>query len=170
MRPDYETVDRTHILRLALVVAPLTAGQQDVADLWSMMARKYVNQHRDFIVVTDRAEASVPADVCADRIEGALLISGRAVARGDTVEASVDARLFRCRDGAEIWATQAAGTWNTDDSDLVEARKYWVSQTSEIAGPYVVATFRLLTAALATLPNPVITDESYIREKIDLGE
>lgn len=170
VRPDYEAVDRTRTLRLALVVAPLPAGQQDVADLWSMMARKYVNQHRDFIVVTDRAEATVPGDVCRERIEGALLLSGRAERVGDGVEAAVDARLFRCGDRAEIWATQAAGTWSTEDDDLVEARKYWVGQTAPVVDPYVVATFRLLTAALETLPRPSITDESYIREKIDLGE
>ncbi len=170
VRPDYESVDRTRTLRLALVVAPLTAGQQDVADLWSMMARKYVNQHRDFIVVSDLALATVPADVCSDHIEGALLLSGRAERVGDTVEAAIDARLFRCRDRAEIWAAQAAGTWATEDDDLVEARKYWVSQTAPVVDPYVVASFRLLTAALETLPRPLIADESYIREKIDLGE
>lgn len=169
-RADYPEVDRTQTVRLVVAVAPLPAGQQDVGDLWSMMTRKYVNQHRDFIVVSDRADAAVPAEACGERIDGALLLAGRAERKGDDVEVAVNARLVRCRDRQEIWSAQAAGTWPTTDDDLVEARKYWVGQTAEVADPYVVATFRLLTATLETLPSPKITDEAHIREKIDLGE
>jgi probable lipoprotein (TIGR04455 family) len=169
-REDYAAVDRTQTVRLAVAVAPLPAGQQDVGDLWSMMTRKYVNQHRDFIVVADRADAAIPTDVCGERIDGVLLLAGRAERQGDEVGAAVNARLVRCRDRQDIWSAQAAGTWPTTDDDLVEARKYWVGQTAEVVDPFVVASFRLLTATLETLPSPKITDEAHIREKIDLGE
>jgi len=135
-----------------------------------MMARKYVNAHRDFIVVQDRAEETVPADACGERIEGVLLLAGRADRRGDLVEAAVTARLVRCRDREEIWQTRAAGTWSTADADLVEARRHWVSQSAPVVEPYVVATYRLLTDVLTTLPHPAMPAESYVREKIDLGE
>jgi probable lipoprotein (TIGR04455 family) len=169
-RADYAEVDRTQTVRLAVAVAPLPAGQQDVGDLWSMMARKYINQHRDFIVVADRADAAIPGDVCGDRIDGVLLLAGRADRQGDEVGAAVHARLVRCRDRQEVWSAQAAGTWPTTDDDLVEARKYWVGQTADLVDPYVVASFRLLTATLETLPSPKITDAEQVREKIDLGE
>ena len=46
----------------------------------------------------------------------------------------------------------------------------WVGQTADLVDPYVVASFRLLTATLETLPSPKITDAEQVREKIDLGE
>jgi probable lipoprotein (TIGR04455 family) len=170
LRDDYGAVDRQRTLRLAVIAAPLPAGLQDLGDVWSMMARKYVNQHRDFIVVQDRAEAVVPADACGERIEGVLLLACRAERRGERVDTAVTARLVRCSDRAEVWQTRAAGTWSTTDDDLVEARRYWVSQSAPVVEPYVVATYRLLTDVLATLPHPTMPDESYVREKIDLGE
>jgi probable lipoprotein (TIGR04455 family) len=36
--------------------------------------------------------------------------------------------------------------------------------------PYVVATFRLLTATLDTLPEPAFPNDAYAHEKIELGE
>jgi probable lipoprotein (TIGR04455 family) len=176
LRDDYAAVDLRKTVRLAIVVAPLPAGLQDVGDVWSMLARKYVNQHRDFIVVRDRAEAAVPTDACdgagaqGGAIEGVLLLAGRAERRGDEVDAAVTARLVRCRDREEIWQTRAAGIWPVADDDLVEARRYWVSQSAAVVDPFVVASYRLLTDALSTLPSPVMPDEAYVREKIDLGE
>lgn len=171
IRDDFAAADRTQTLRLGIVAAPLPAGDQDVGDLWSMMARKYINQHRDFIVTVDRAAPVVPLDACAPPLQGVLLLAGYAERRGpDEVAASLNARLLRCRDGVEVWSAQAAGVWPVDDADLVEARKYWVSQTSAAADPFVVASFRLLTATLETLPEPALADEAMIREKIDLGE
>ena len=170
LRPDYAEADRTQTVRLAIVVAPLPAGDQDVADLWSMMARSYVNQHRDFIVSVDRALPAVPADACAEHIEGVLLLAPFMARDGDGVQASVSAKLVRCRDHATVWTAESAGSWSTDDSDLTEARKHWVQQTSAAVDPYVVATFRLLTATLETLPTPAFPDATYVHVKIDLGE
>jgi probable lipoprotein (TIGR04455 family) len=86
------------------------------------------------------------------------------------VDAAITAQLVRCRDRQEIWQTRAAGTWSISDDDLVEARRYWVEQSAPVVDPYVVATYRLLTDALSTLPHPTLPDAAYVREKIDLGE
>jgi probable lipoprotein (TIGR04455 family) len=170
VRDDYATADRTQTVRLKIVVAPLPEGSQDVGDLWSMMARSHVNQHRDFIVTEDLAAADVPADACSQGIEGVLRLEPQVKRAGDGVEAAVKARLTRCRDGEEVWAAEAAGSWDADDDDLVGVRAHWVKELGEPVSAYVVPSFRLLTATLDELPEPAFPSEAYAREKIELGE
>jgi probable lipoprotein (TIGR04455 family) len=170
LRDDYAADDRTRTVRLKIVVAPLPEGGQDVGDLWAMMARSHVNQHRDFIVTEDLAAAEVPADACAEGIEGLLRLEPDVKRAGDGVEAGVKARLTRCRDGEEVWAAEAAGSWDSDDDDLEGVRAHWVQELGEPVSAYVVPSFRLLTATLDELPRPAFPSEAYAREKINLGE
>ncbi len=170
VRDDYPAVDRTQTLRLKIVVAPLPDGSQDVGDLWALMARSHVNQHRDFIAVEDVAAAAVPPDACSEDIEGLLLLAPQVARDGDGVEAAVNARLTRCRDGEEVWAAEAAGSWASDDDDLAGVRAHWVKALGEPVSAYVVPSFRLLTATLDELPRPAFPNEAYAREKINLGE
>ena len=49
-RPDYEQVDKARVKRLAVVTQPHPDGKPALSELWSLIARQYVNQNRDFLV------------------------------------------------------------------------------------------------------------------------
>ncbi|MSP74474.1 MAG: hypothetical protein EXR76_20290 [Myxococcales bacterium] len=170
VRPDYETKYASSVLRISIIVTPLPAGSQAVGDLWSMMARQYVNQHRDFIVSVDQAGLVLPADACAAPIEGLLVLVPEVVRVDGGVQASVKGRLLSCADGRELWNVEAAGSFDEDDDDLALARSHWTLVVGPEVTPYVDASFRLLTAALETLPSPRFPSDEYLREKIELGE
>src|SRR5690606_37240423 len=104
VRPDYEQVDRTKTLRLAVVTAPLPAGDEQVGLLRSEIARRYVNDKRQFIASVQLAAAELPQDVCEAPMEGVLHLVPSVSRKGDGVEAEVAASLFRCSDREIIWS------------------------------------------------------------------
>jgi probable lipoprotein (TIGR04455 family) len=170
VRPDYEQVDRTKTVRLAVVTSPLPAQNEKIGALWSEIARKYTNDHRDFIVKVERAGEAMPDGLCADLdtpIEGVLHLAPKVAAAGDGVEASVNARLTRCRDKELVWSAEAGGSWPSDDATLVEVRKHYVEKYGPEVSAFVAPTFQLLRAVLETLPKPAL-DDAGVMEKIDL--
>lgn len=174
LRPDYETVDKTQVKRLAVVTQPLPDGKQAVGDLWSLIARRYVNQNRDFIAKANTALSGAPQDAtfkaqCAEGIEGILWLSPDVKQAGKGVEASVKAQLLRCRDGEEVWAAEAAGSWPSEDARYKELTAQYTGELGPEVTPYVAPTFRLLSATLDTLPKPALSDAD-VNEKIELGE
>jgi probable lipoprotein (TIGR04455 family) len=88
---------------------------------------------------------------------------------GKGVEAGVKAQLLRCSDAGEIWAAEAAGSWNSEDKRYASLTEQYTGELGAEAGPYVAPSFRLLSATLDTLPDPVLTEEDTT-EKIELGE
>lgn len=179
VREDYETEDRQRTKRLLVSVAPAPAGDEQVRELWRVIARRYVNQKRDFIVrerpeETLQAEAAAnfsPLSLCpsSENLEGVLHLEPDVKREGGGVEGSVMARLLRCRDGEEVWAARAEASFPSDDEDLKEVTTQYVDEFGEALGPYVAPSFRLLKAALDTLPRPELS-ESDVDEKIELGE
>ncbi|MFL5356532.1 MXAN_6521/LA_1396 family lipoprotein [Archangium sp.] len=174
VRPDYETVDKTQVKRLAVVTQPLPDGKKEVGELWSLVARRYVNQNRDFIAKANVALDGNPEDpafkgLCVENLEGILWLSPDVKRTGNGVEASVKAQLLRCRDGQEVWAAQAAGSWPSEDERYKELTAQYTSELGPEVSPYVAPTFRLLSATLDTLPRPQLNDEE-VTEKIELGE
>ncbi len=170
VRPDFATVDRTQTLRLVVVTSPLPAGSENVGHLWAGIARKWTNQHRDFLVVDDFGAATLPGDLCSDGVQGILHLAPVAALEGDGAQVQVEARLVRCTDQVEIWSAAAAGSWSSKDDDLDGVRAYWARELGEEVGPWVVPTFRLVTATLETLPEPALPNEAWVREKIELGD
>jgi probable lipoprotein (TIGR04455 family) len=169
VRSDYDAVDRTRTVRLTVVVAPLPEGGAPVGELGALVARRYVNQHRDFIVRRQLAAAALPADACQSA-EGVLHLEPVLRREGRSVRAELHARLTRCRDGEEVWSAQGAGTWDSDDDQLKELTKRYVEELGEAVRPYAAPAFRLLRAVLDTLPRPKLPDDAAVMEKIDLGE
>lgn len=174
VRPDYETVDKTQVKRLAVVTQPLPEGKQEVGELWSLIARRYVNQNRDFIAKTNLALAGPPEDtshkgLCVEGIEGILWLYPDVKRTNGGVEAAVKAQLLRCRDGQEVWAAEAAGSWPSEDDRYKELTVQYTSELGPDVAPYVGPTFRLLSATLDTLPRPQLSDAD-VEEKIELGE
>jgi probable lipoprotein (TIGR04455 family) len=174
VRPDYEAVDKTQVKRLAVVTQPLPDGRQEVGELWSLIARRYVNQNRDFIAKANLALAGNPEDtshksLCVEGIEGILWLSPDVKRTGNGVEAAVKAQLLRCRDGQEVWAADAAGSWPSEDERYKELTVQYTRELGSEVAPYVGPTFRLLSATLDTLPRPQLNDAD-VEEKIELGE
>jgi probable lipoprotein (TIGR04455 family) len=174
VRPDYETVDKTQVKRLAVVTQPLPEGKQEIGELWSLIARRYVNQNRDFIAKANLAIAGNPEDtshkgLCVEGIEGILWLSPDVKRSGKGVEAAVKAQLLRCRDGQEVWAAEAAGSWPSEDERYKELTVQYTGELGDGVAPYVGPTFRLLSATLDTLPRPQLNDAD-VEEKIELGE
>ncbi len=169
-RPDYAQVDRTQTVRISVVTAPAPDGDKTLGEFWSALARTYINQHRDFLVVEDYTEAEVPADVCSGNLQGYLVLVPTYTARPGGAAAAVSATLTRCRDRQPVWTAQAAGDWDSDDDDLVEARRHWTTRFGEGIDAAVVPSYRLLTGTFEVLPKPELPNEDFIREKIQLGE
>jgi hypothetical protein len=73
--------------RLAVVVQPLPEGQARVGEAFALIARRYVNQKRDFLVKVERFEAEAPAldALCGgdDAIEGVPWLHLTLVAKGE---------------------------------------------------------------------------------------
>ena len=168
VRPDYEQVDRTQTLRLAVVTAPLPDGDEQLGLLWSEIARRYVNDKRDFIASVQRAADELPQDVCEPPLEGVLHLEPSVSLKGNGVEAEVSASLFRCSDREVIWSAEGGGSWKSDDDLFTDTIATYVERYGEGVEPYVAPSFRLLRAVLDTLPRPEITDDDAVMEKIEL--
>ncbi|WP_434383981.1 MXAN_6521/LA_1396 family lipoprotein [Melittangium boletus] len=174
LRPDYESVDKTRVKRLVVVTQPLPDGKQAVGELWSLVARRYVNQNRDFIAKANVALEGSPADtsfrgLCTDDAEGILWLSPDMKPQGKGMEAAVKAQLLRCSDGQEVWSAEAAGSWASEDKRYTELTEQYTGELGAEVAPYVAPTFRLLSATLDTLPRPQLNDKD-VEDKIELGE
>jgi probable lipoprotein (TIGR04455 family) len=173
-RPDYEQVDKTRVKRLVVVTQPLPDGKQAVGELWSLIARQYVYQNREYMVKQHLAQpepataASLQA-LCTEGVEGVLLLDPQVKRTEDGVDAAVRARLLRCVDSEDVWSAEAGGSWGSRDEKFRERIAQYVKQIGPEVEPYVVATYKLLHATLGTLPNPKLTDQD-VDEKILLGE
>lgn len=168
IRPDYEQVDRTKTLRLAVVTSPVPEGEESLGLLWSEIARRYVNDKRDFIASEQLTADQVPDDVCDGNIEGVLHLAPEMARRGKGVEVSVKALLYRCRDGENIWEAEGGGSWKSDDDLFTDTANFYTEKYGPEVAPYVAPVFRLLRAVLDTLPYPKLVDDDAIIEKIEL--
>jgi len=173
-RPDYEQVDKQRVKRLVVVTAPLPDGKQAVADMWSLIARQYVNQNRDFLVKEHATRAETLDDaalkaLCVEGLEGVLLLVPQVKLTQGGADVAVRARLMRCADGQDVWNAEAAGGWDSQDEKFRERVAQYVQQFGAEVEPYVVPSYKLLQATLDALPNPQLNDQD-IDEKIELGE
>jgi len=172
VRDDYATVDRNQTKRLVVVTSPLPADDARVGELWSLIARRYVNQNRDFIAKESRVAESLasPTDACGEGLEGVLHLKpevAKLEAKGAQV--GVFAQLVRCTDGAEVWAASGGASWDSQNALYDAQRAQYVSELGEEVGPWVAPSFQLLKSVLETLPNPELNDDDVV-EKIELGE
>lgn len=171
IHPDYAVQGRLQTKRLVVVTQPFPDGQSKAGELFSLVARRYVNQKRNFLVKEHRAQAE-PLELsahCAEGLEGVLWLKPQVRREGAGVEAVLDASLLRCGDGQEIWSAQAGGSFESADGRLVEVTKQYVSEVGPEVEPYVAPAFNLLRPTLDTLPNPTLTSEEE-DEKIELGD
>jgi probable lipoprotein (TIGR04455 family) len=171
LRDDYEAEDKAKVKRVLLLVEPLPGSDQKVGDAWARLARRYVNQKRDFIVSADQARATAPTlgELCVGNLEGVLWLKPHLEGGGGGFDATVDASLLRCRDGQEVWSAWAGGSFKSDDPLLVEvAATYGRDYGAEVV-PTIAPAMNLLRPTLDTLPQPTITSEEQ-DEKIAADE
>ena len=171
VRDDWAKDDAPNVKRLVVVVQPLPDAKQKAGEAWARIARRYVNQKRDFLVKKELAQPG-PLDlggVCGgeDAIEGVLLINPRLTAKGDGFEVEVQAVLQRCSDGREAWKASAGGSFAAKDKLLVEVTQVYVQEFGEEVAPYVPPALNVLRPLLDTLPQPVLT-EADLDEKLTL--
>ncbi|MFZ5468242.1 MAG: MXAN_6521/LA_1396 family lipoprotein [Myxococcota bacterium] len=171
VRADYDTVDKHRTKRLVVITQPLPDGSQKAGELFSLVARRYVNQKRDFLVKEHRAqaEAASPTSLCAEGLEGVLWLAPTVTRKEAGFEAALFGRLLRCTDGEEVWAAEAGGSFPTRDEALEEVTAQYEQELGAEVGPYVPVAFHLLRPTLDTLPKPQLTSEEQ-DEKIELGE
>ena len=179
VRQDYEAQDQARLKRLVVLTAPAPEGQEPVGELWSRIARRYVNQKRHFIVKAhaahpERPDAAALQALCteaAEGLEGVLWLEPvdlRRVGEGPDagVEAGVRAQLTRCSDGQEVWRAEAAGSFPSQDEELRESVELWTSGLDESVQAYAAPAFRLLRPTLDSLPEPtpLVTDEEVMEK------
>ena len=139
VRPDYADTDRQKTKRLVLVVQPLPNGDEKVGELWSLVARRYVDQKRNFILKRDLVQAAgfQPQAVCGEGVEGALWLEPDVKPAGEGYEVGVKGRLLRCADGQEVWAAEAGGSFPSHDERLVEVGNHYASEVGDKVKPHV---------------------------------
>jgi len=167
--PDWEGTDRHRVKRLLVLTAPYPAGDEKVAQMWSALAARHVDLKRNFIILEKSAEdeAGSPTSLCeGNPFDGVLWLQPEAKQNGAGAEVSVQGRLFRCADGAEMWAVDAAGSWPSQQAKLKETTSQYVQEFGPSVEPYVAPSYQLLQAALDTLPDPVLTEDEQV-EKIE---
>jgi len=170
VRDDYAQVDRAATLRLRVVVeAPAEAtAPEEIWEMWALIARRYANQKRDFIVSEHGAAEGAfdLAAACEEGYEGILRLEPTLTLVGAGAEATLKASLLRCHDGAPVWRAEAGGTWPQQDPVLEATVQEYVEEYDEGVRPYVAPVFHLSKAALDTLPKPTLPPEA-VDEKID---
>ncbi len=166
VREDYAAQDQGQVKHLSLQVRGLPADQQK---LWYLMARRYINQHRNFILrPAELAHEATLGVACAGQ-EGAMGLEVAQQVRGAEVALQVGARLQRCRDGQDVWTGQVRGEWSSNDATVAELKKHYIQELGEAIGPFVAPAFLAIKALVATLPQPLLTGDEEM-EKIELGE
>ncbi|MBL8957326.1 MAG: MXAN_6521/LA_1396 family lipoprotein [Myxococcaceae bacterium] len=171
LAPGWETDGREKVKRIAVVVQPLPEGSEKTGAMLARVARRYVHMKRNFLVKADSAKA---ADLdrgaeCAEGLDALLWLQPTARAQGEGVELSVKASLIKCADGAEVWASEAGGSFKAYDEGLKEVAANYGRENGAEVERYVPAAMNVLRPMLDTLPDPVLT-EADVEEKMTLDE
>ncbi len=171
IRDDWAQEDQKTVKRLAVVVQPLPNGNQKAGEAFARIARRYVNQKRDFLVKKEVVQAQAPklAELCGGEevIEGVLFLKPSLEVMAGGFEAELDGALARCSDGREAWTGKAAGSFPSKDKGLVEVTAIYVQELGPEVEPYVAPALNLLRPLLDTLPQPVL-NETDLDEKLTL--
>jgi len=171
IRDDWAQADQQAVRRLAIVVSPLPDGNVKAGEAFARVARRYVNQKRDFLVKRELSSATAPqlSEVCGgdDAIEGVLFLKPTLTVAGTGFEIEVSGALARCGDGREAWTGRAGGSFDSKDPGLVEVTTVYVQELGAEVEKYVPPALNVLRPLLDTLPQPILT-EADIDEKLTL--
>ena len=168
---DWASRRAQSLKRLEVVVAPLPDGNQKAGEAMARIARRYVNQKREFLVKSEFAGPRIddPKALCGgdEHIEGLLILEPLFTRQGDGYEVTLSARLLACDDFTSAWSGSAAGSFSTKDERLVEVTQVYVQEFGTEAQPFIAPLFNLLRPLLDTLPQPVLAEQD-VEEKMTL--
>jgi probable lipoprotein (TIGR04455 family) len=167
---DYESTDRTQTYRVHVVTQHVPAADRKVAELCSLIAQRWVNHHRDFIVKKRSLASKIDGAWCDGGMAAVLHLKPEFKRIGDLVQTRVVAVMERCSEGSRIWSAQAQGTWDVDDDELKATTDRYAKELGESVRPWVPATFRILRDLLDTLPRPKLVNDDDVLEKIELED
>ncbi len=165
-RDDYAAADQKQVKHLSLQVRGVG---EPLRRMWTLLARRYVNQHRNFILrPAELASDASLGTACAGK-EGVLGLEVSHLGRGGEIAVNLQAKILRCRDGEPVWTGVVQGSWPSDEPTVAELRAHYVAELGNDIEAYVAPAFLALKALVATLPEPILTDDDQM-EKIELGE
>lgn len=170
VRDDFEQVDKRTLLRLKVFTAPLPNQDPEAGEMFSEIARRYTNHHRDFIAKEGAAGAALPADACGEGFDGLLHLSPRVSREAEGAAVEIEGRLLRCKDGVEVWRAAVAGSWKSEDPTVSTVIEEYSEEYGASVTPLIAPSFHGLRALLDTLPRPVLENDDDIMEKIELGD
>lgn len=167
---DFDKVDKHATYRLEVTVAPVKPADEAVGKLYGKIARRYANDHRDFIVrgVQVSAERRVTKASCEGSTEGVLWLKPTFRVVGEDVHVRVVAELRRCKGWVRIWRAVSQGTWPSRDPQLAQLTAQYTREVGEGAKIHAAPAFRALRALVDTMPRPKLIKDADIDEKIDL--
>lgn len=171
VRGDWEQTDQRQLKRLAIVVSPLPENRIAVAQALGRIARRYVNQKRDFLAKFEVAHPSRPplSELCAaaDHIDGVLFLTPNFTREGAGFEVEMNGSLVRCTDGREAWSASAASSFASEDSGLKEVTHVYEQEFGDEVVPFIAPGLNILRPLLDTLPQPALEDAD-VEEKLTL--
>jgi len=168
LHPDYERVDRNSLKRVRIYAESPSGAPAAVADLMGRMAREYVNQKKNYLIVGIEPAPNPPAvPIVEEPLDGLIYLRPTRVTKdGDDVHMEIMAMLFR-KSGEKVWYALARDTEAAKNEDLEKMTGVWVRRVGEAVRPYVAPLFVLYKDLFESLPSPVLT-EGEEWEKIEL--
>jgi len=172
VKPDFEKVDRLNLKRVAVAATPLSQAPPRVAHLLARIARRYIHQHKDYLVLGDTVikQAARYKSLCKDGIQGVVRVMVEAMEQDSdhlTVEMAAD--LLRCDSGAVVWRVEIRDRNEQRDDDLKELAGVYLREFGAVATKYAAPLFIVVKAAFESLPSPQLTDEETM-EKISMDD
>jgi len=170
VRPDFARVDAHSLKRVVVVATPLSGAPPRAAALLARMAARYVQQHKDYLVMDDTTIPTAGAwkQACGQEIHGVVrVMMARILQEGDDLTLDMSADLRRCKDGVVVWSVAIRDTNEMGDEDLTQLARVYEREFGAAARRYAGPFFIAVQTAFESLPSPVLTDEETL-EKISM--
>ncbi len=188
VKPDFPTVDRLDLKRVAVVATPIPGESPRASELLARMSRRFIHQHKDYLAVSDGVlqtagawqqlckpakAASQPTSQPASQpaapgLHGVVRVMVKTIHHdaGDlTVDMVVDLR--RCDTGVLVWKVEIDDTNETKDDDLSKLAEVYKEEFGPVAEKYAAPLFVVVKTAFDSLPSPKLTEEETM-EKIEM--
>jgi probable lipoprotein (TIGR04455 family) len=144
--------------------------------MWALMAQRYLNRHRDYLV-SDRVsvlqrvahDQTRETPLCKLPYHGVWLLKGASHIYTTEAHVQFTASLRRC-DGTLVWSGEVNGQWPTHDDVLVSLREVYAKKFGTKVKPIIAPSFHAIRELLKLTPHPKMTRDDEIMDKIDLEE
>ncbi len=145
-----------------------SSGSPALGATLSLMTARLVNQYTNYLVHSQGVLAQGWSEAC-EEMQGVLVVRTLFVASGPsetTLDLSLE--LLRCADGALLWRTAGAGSYDPADEDLKNFTTAYVNDIGEEARRYAAPAFVLIKDLIEALPNPLPLTDEEIDQRIML--